>query len=248
MDNSKIKDSIKGALAASSVITVWLASLIFLLIQPFGEFGFLFMLAGVFWQTFLYTGLFITAHDAMHGTVFPANRKINNWAGTLAVKLYALFSYSRLLKKHWEHHRHPASEQDPDYHDGEHRGLFRWYVYFMVSYITWKQILGMAIAFNIFLYIFHIESINLVVFWIIPSFLSTFQLFYFGTYLPHRELENQYPDEHRARSNQYSVFWSFISCYHFGYHWEHHEYPHIPWWRLPRVKRMVLTSGSGKQS
>ncbi|MBD3338449.1 MAG: beta-carotene ketolase, partial [Candidatus Lokiarchaeota archaeon] len=23
---------------------------------------------------------------------------------------------------------------------------------------------------------------------------------------------------------------------HFGYHWEHHEYPNIPWWRLPAVR------------
>ncbi len=30
-------------------------------------------------------------------------------------------------------------------------------------------------------------------------------------------------------------FWSFIACYHFGYHEEHHEYPHVAWWQLPSV-------------
>jgi beta-carotene ketolase (CrtW type) len=234
VEKSNIKDSIKGFIAALAIILLWLGSLILLLSLSFQELVIPVIIAGVLWQTFLYTGLFITAHDAMHGTVFPKNRKINNLAGSLAAKLYALFSYSRLLKKHWEH---------PDFHDGEHCGLMSWYFHFMISYVTWKQLLGMAIAFNLLMYLFHVATVNLLVFWIIPSFLSTFQLFYFGTYLPHRELENHYPDDNRARSNHYSVFWSFISCYHFGYHWEHHEYPHIPWWRLPHVRRMVLASG-----
>ncbi len=239
---SPIKDSSKSITISLSVITIWLGSLIFLLTRDIGEFGILLSVIGVLWQTFLYTGLFITAHDAMHGTAFPKNRKINNLIGTLAVKLFALFSYPRLLNKHWEHHKHPASEEDPDFHDGEHKNLFRWYLHFMVSYVTWKQLLGMAIAFNIMMYLLQIHLANLIIFWIIPSFLSTFQLFYFGTYLPHRELEKNYPDDHHARSNDFSVFWSFITCYHFGYHWEHHEYPHVPWWRLPRVRRMVLAA------
>lgn len=26
---------------------------------------------------------------------------------------------------------------------------------------------------------------------------------------------------------------SFLTCYYFGYHLEHHLYPNVPWWRLP---------------
>jgi hypothetical protein len=36
-----------------------------------------------------------------------------------------------------------------------------------------------------------------------------------------------------AKSSNYSTFWSFIACYHFDYHWEHHEYPYLPWYSLP---------------
>jgi beta-carotene ketolase (CrtW type) len=86
--------------------------------------------------------------------------------------------------------------------------------------------------------------VNLILFWIIPPLLSTFQLFYFGTYLPHRELSEPYTDAHRTRSNDYNVFWSFLSCYHFGYHWEHHEYTHIPWWRLPKIRKLTLKNTS----
>jgi beta-carotene ketolase (CrtW type) len=29
---------------------------------------------------------------------------------------------------------------------------------------------------------------------------------------------------------------SLLTCFHFaGFHREHHEQPHVPWWRLPRV-------------
>jgi len=49
------------------------------------------------------------------------NPKINNLVGSLAVFLYGLFDYKQLLKKHWSHHHHPASELDPDFHDGKHK-------------------------------------------------------------------------------------------------------------------------------
>jgi beta-carotene ketolase (CrtW type) len=81
----------------------------------------LWKIVALVWQTFLYTGLFITAHDAMHGVVVPQNLKINNFIGSLVLTLYGLFSFNELRKKHWEHHHHPASELDPDFHDTKHK-------------------------------------------------------------------------------------------------------------------------------
>jgi beta-carotene ketolase (CrtW type) len=46
--------------------------------------------------TFLYTGLFITAHDAMHAGVVPRNRKPNNLIGSFRPIAHALFSFERL--------------------------------------------------------------------------------------------------------------------------------------------------------
>ncbi len=189
-------------------------------------------------QTFLYTGLFITAHDAMHGTVCPTLPRINNIIGAIAVGLYALFSYRKLQEKHWEHHRAPASDTDPDFHDGQHSSFLAWYLCFMKAYLNWKQLIGMAIVFQIMKYGLVISSFNLVLFWVSPALLSTLQLFYFGTYLPHRMPAGGYNNPHRAQSNAYSACCSFITCYHFGYHWEHHEYPYIPWWQLPTIQKM----------
>jgi len=233
-------DNSKGLIAACTILTVWAASLVCGLSLDLSRLSPGVILLAMAWQTFLYTGLFITAHDAMHGLVVPRNRKVNDRIGSLAVRLYALFSYRNLLAKHWQHHRHPASPQDPDFHDGAHDGFIRWYLRFITHYLTWKQLAGMALLFNALVYIAGIPWRNLALFWAAPAILSTFQLFYFGTFLPHREGPEPYRDAHRARSNNYPVFWSFLTCYHFGYHWEHHEFPNVAWWHLPAVRRHSL--------
>ena len=82
-----------------------------------------------------------------------------------------------------------------------------------------------------------IDSGRLIAMWIVPQVLSSVQLFYFGTYLPHRPT-SPYQGEglHKARSNSYPTWLSLITCYHFGYHFEHHYAPFVPWWSLPRFR------------
>ena len=131
-------------------------------------------------QMHLYTGLFITAHDGMHGTI-SKNKQTNKIIGTLSALLFSFNFYHKLFPKHHEHHRHVATDKDPDYHNGS---FIPWYFSFLKQYITWQQIVLMAISFNILKLYFPVE--NLIVFWMAPAILSTLQLFYFGTYLPHR--------------------------------------------------------------
>jgi len=234
---SKIAYLFKGLFIALIIIIAWAISLVFLLTRNLHELPTLLIPLAIIWQTFLYTGLFITAHDAMHGTIFPANRKINNAIGTFVVFIYALFSYQNLLAKHWDHHKYPASLRDPDFHDGIHKNFFQWYNRFIKNYVNWKQIVGIAIIFNALLHLFHISIPNLLLFWVAPSILSTFQLFYFGTVLPHRETSEGYKDKHQARSVHLPVLLSFLTCYHFGgFHWEHHAYPNVAWWNLPATR------------
>lgn len=230
----------KGLSIALTIIGLWILSLTTLLTRDVAQIQIGIIPVCVLCQMFLYTGLFITAHDAMHGTVCPARPRLNNIIGTVAVRLYALFEYRNLLAKHWAHHKTPASGTDPDFHDGTHSGFLAWYFHFMKTYLGWKQIVGMALVFQIMEYVLGIPTVNLLLFWVLPSWLSTLQLFYFGTYLPHRLPEGGYDNRHRAQSNVYSTFWSFITCYHFGYHWEHHEYPYVPWWELPKTRKMPL--------
>lgn len=233
-----MKPTNNGLFIALTIIGLWGLGLSILLTLDAVRISVVLIPLGVLCQTFLYTGLFITAHDAMHGSVCRARPRVNNIIGTIAVRLYALFSYRKLLEKHWAHHRTPASRTDPDFHDGEHSGFLAWYLHFMKAYLSWRQIVGMAIVFQIMEYVLGIPTLNLILFWVAPALLSTLQLFYFGTYLPHRTPKGGYDNSHRAQSNAYSTFWSFITCYHFGYHWEHHEYPSVSWWNLPEMRKV----------
>lgn len=222
-----------GILIALLILSLWFAHLVYLLV--FVEVCFApIMLIHIAIQTYLYTGLFITAHDAMHGLVSP-NRTINTIVGQSATWLFAALSYSRLNQKHQLHHRFPGEEADPDYYTGS-QNFWRWWFSFLKNYVSWWQIITMAVVFNV-LQIW-INQLNLIVFWVLPSILATFQLFYFGTYRPHRLPHTESMMPHNARSQNGSQFGAMLSCYFFGYHYEHHESPQTPWWRLYQIKNL----------
>lgn len=229
--------SYKGIIIAVAIMSIWFAVLI---VALKANAALITLLPALVALTFLYTGLFITAHDAMHGTIAPKYPKINAFLGTGCVILYAIFSFKKLRKQHRLHHENSAARHDPDYHDGSHTGFWRWYFTFLQRYVDFFQLISMAIVFNILHHGFGIALERLLVFWILPSLLSTLQLFYFGTYLPHREPVGGYDNRHRTRSNNYPKWLSFLTCYHFGYHWEHHEFPYIPWWLLPTIRYQNL--------
>ena len=115
-----VRDGWIGIAIAFFILGAWAISLTILLTQPIGFWSYWLVPFFVLLQGFLYTGLFITAHDAMHGIIFPQNRQVNDIVGALAVTFYALFSYRKLRSKHWGHHAAPVSDDDPDFHDGEH--------------------------------------------------------------------------------------------------------------------------------
>jgi len=223
-----------GLFIATALTAIWGISLVTLLAVELNP---LLRPLALMWMTFLYTGLFITAHDAMHGTVSPGHHRVNLWVGRIVLLLYALFSFEALRREHFKHHRYPSSGRDPDYHDGVHRGPVAWYLRFMRHYLTPLQVTGMAVLFNLLYHLASVPVHRLILFWAGPALLSTVQLFTFGTYLTHREPRTGYIEPHRTRSLALNTAASFLACYHFGYHWEHHAFPGQPWWRLPRVRR-----------
>ena len=228
-----------GLAVASIIIFLWLASLMEFLTLDLAQIPLTLVVLGVLLRSFLHTGLFITTHEAIHG-VISKHRLINDTFGLVTSLLYALLPYKVLAENHKLHHRYPASEKDPDFHASDSHNFLLWYVSFMKEYQKGKQawvlLIGMAIIFGFLIYL-PISPLNIVLFWVIPIIISSWQLFTFGIWLPHRPIEAGYSDHHRAKSNNYSVFWSFISCYHFGYHWEHHQYPHLPWYKLPLARQ-----------
>ncbi len=188
-------------------------------------------------QCWLYTGLFIVAHDTMHGSLAPGKEKLNAVIGTTILFIYAGFNWRKMREAHHDHHKFSGTEKDPDFNAKNPHGFWPWYLKFFLTYFGWRQVL-ILVGFTITYLIIGAEYLNTIVMWAVPAILSSVQLFYFGTYLTHRHAD-EFPDDHNARTNNFGWLASLFSCFHFGYHHEHHLFPHEPWWRLPAKKREV---------
>lgn len=227
-----MKDN-KGVYIALTIIILWFISLALLLtsykVDFYSPLTYLFVLV----QAHLYTGIFITAHDAMHSVVSP-NRLVNEWIGRVCATIFAFNFYDNLNRKHHLHHRFVGTERDPDYHGGN---FWVWYFNFAKQYINVWQIIFMAITYNVLKVFF--PNANVILFWMLPSIIATFQLFYFGTYLPHKG-EHEPDNIHRSRSQAKNHLWAFLTCYFFGYHYEHHNSPRTPWWQLYKEKEKMM--------
>lgn len=228
-----------GVSLALAIIAAWLALHVFgIFFMDLGQpLPALLLLAALSW---LSVGVYIVAHDAMHGSLCPANRTAGNAIGAAAVWLYAGFTFQKLVPKHHAHHRSPGSAGDPDFAMAAPDQALRWYGQFMKAYFGPREMIVMALRVGLYL-LLGARLENILLFFALPGLLSSFQLFYFGTFLPHRHLpangSPMFADHHRTRSNGYGTLMSLLTCFHFGYHHEHHLHPGEPWWRLPALRR-----------
>ena len=200
-------------------------------------------------QAWLSVGLFIVAHDCMHGSLAPFRPWLNTLVGSVVLRMYMGFSYARLIAKHHAHHRHAGTEGDPDFDPDHPSDPVRWYWTFMRRYLDWYVfwVTGALVTSYVVALYFHggVGRALHILFWTGPSLVASMQLFYFGTFRPHRHEDgDHFADRHRSRSNDYSVWASLLTCFHFGYHHEHHDAPNVPWWRLPAARRAALARGA----
>lgn len=224
-----------GALSAFILIGSWLFHLIILLSTNFSEVSLFAGCKEILLQAFLQTGLFVTAHDAIHGLALPAYPSINKKVGQLCLAFYGLLSYKLVSANHHLHHRYPASLVDPDYLDIEDAGFMSCYLSFLGQYWGGRQLLWLGGGMIVLVYFYHVAPINIGLFWVLPLLLSSVQLFYFGTYHPHQKGLRSPTSFSCAPSRRLPWLLSFIACYHFCYHEEHHRYPETPWWQLPNT-------------
>lgn len=232
-----------GLVIALVIITLWILTVLIYQINDLSKVNYLGILLLILWQTFLNTGLFIIAHDGMHGLILPNNIKVNHFIGSLALILYAFLSYENLREKHLLHHRFPGTNLDPDFHNSDNFSFFSWYGEFMTKYLSLKHLFRLSVLVLFIAYFCKIDWLHLLLFWALPLILSSLQLFFFGTFLPHHENDQTGENISSIKSLYLPVFWSLIACYHFSYHQEHHQYPFIPWWKLPSLvfKNKILS-------
>jgi beta-carotene/zeaxanthin 4-ketolase len=184
-------------------------------------------------QCWLSVGLFIVAHDTMHGSLAPQYPALNRLIGRFSVFIYAGFSYDKLYENHHAHHRNAGTADDPDFDEDHPSSFWPWYVKFFRHYFGWREFGVLCVVVALYTLILRERFPAMLVFWALPAILSSVQLFYFGTYRPHRIDETPFTDRHRTRSNDFSYAMSLLTCFHFGYHHEHHDAPWVPWWKLP---------------
>lgn len=224
-----------GPLYAALIICAWAFVHIFSV--------FFHTLSAPFWQSialigiqcWLYTGLFIIAHDTMHGSLIPSKERLNAIIGTSILFVYAGFNWQKMRTAHHAHHAYSGTDKDPDFNAADPHAFWPWYLKFFLTYFGWRQVI-ILIGFTLTYILLGANYLNTIIMWAVPAILSSVQLFYFGTYLTHRHAD-EFPDEHNARTNAFGGLASLISCFHFGYHHEHHLFPHEPWWRLPLRKK-----------
>jgi len=235
-------DDHRGIGVAAIVLTAWVLSLVPALLLPLStDPRHIAAGVGLIWvRTFLSTGLFITAHDAMHGLVAPGRPRLNDTIGAICTRAYAWFSFRRLRAAHHRHHDTPAQAGDPDWHDGTRSGFVPWLLAFGRRYLHWSQVVVIAVVHNIVVRLLGAPEPQMWVFVWLPPVLSAVQLFTFGTYLPHREPPGGHTNVHAAETSGFPPWLSFLTCYHFGYHRTHHTFPWVPWWRLPAGRRLLV--------
>jgi beta-carotene/zeaxanthin 4-ketolase len=192
-------------------------------------------------QCWLSVGVFIVCHDAMHGTLMPGRPKANSAIGAVLLALYAGFAWKQLRDAHLTHHKLAGHPGDPDF-DQDHPDDFRrWYATFFKRYFGWRSLLFVHTVVGIYWLVLDVPMAQIVLLYGLPALGSSLQLFYFGTFRPHRHLPGEdrgaFADRHNTRSEDFGTLASLASCFHFGYHLEHHRRPDVPWWALPRAHR-----------
>lgn len=194
-------------------------------------------------QCWLSVGVFIVCHDAMHGTLVPGKNKLSAAIATVLLFLYAGFRWRALRDAHFTHHQMSGHAGDPDFDENHPTQFLAWYGTFFKRYFGWQSLLFVHTVVAIYWLVIGIPMVQIVLLYGAPALLSSLQLFYFGTFRPHHHAAAKpFMDSHNARSNDFGSLASLATCFHFGYHLEHHRRPDVPWWALPAAKR----AGVGK--
>ena len=230
----------QGLLLGCLIGTTWIATLIIGLRLDFDHLNSIVVPVMILVRSYVHTGLFIVAHDAMHNSLIPDKQRLNHLVGKVCLWCYAGLDYDYCRTMHRKHHLSPESENDPDYFPAEKQELTAWFIHFLSKYLNQAQLFRLFILLTVLVTLTPIEQDgrlkSIFLFYIVPLIISTAQLFFVGTYLPHRNEQRELGEGPAIKSLNLHPIASILACYHFGYHREHHSNPHVPWFRLPKYR------------
>lgn len=191
-------------------------------------------------QCWLSVGMFIVAHDAMHGSLAPGRPRLNGAIGATVLFLYAGFGWRTLRDAHFDHHRYVGTARDPDFHAPAPDRFWVWYAAFLRRYFGWRSMVYVWTVVLTYWLVLRVPAENILFLFGLPAIASSLQLFYFGTFRTHSVDAHGFADRHNSRSEHWGMLPSLFSCFHFGYHHAHHLSPDVPWWRLPARNRRLV--------
>ena len=228
------RQSLIGLALAALIFSVWLSVHIWAMFVLRIDATNWFVVPPVFaLQCWLSVGMFIVAHDAMHGSLVPGSQRFGQAVGAVLLFLYAGFGWRRMRDAHFDHHRHAGTDRDPDFNADNPHDFWPWYRLFLKRYFGPLSMIWVWSVVLTYFFLLDVPPANIALMYGFPAIASSLQLFYFGTYRPHRGDADAFSDRHHARTNDFGTLASLFSCFHFGYHHEHHLSPATPWWALP---------------
>ena len=239
-NSTRSRQALTGLMLTGAIFAAWLS--IHLYAMFVFELGWRTLPAAVavaLVQCWLSVGLFIASHDAMHGSLIPGGGRANDAIGGFLLFIYAGFAWKRMRDAHFAHHKAPGTASDPDYSADHPNRFWPWYGTFLRRYFGWQSIAFVSTVVTTYWLVLGVPVEKIVLLYGAPAIASSMQLFYFGTYRPHRHLDDEFADRHNARSDDFGTLASLVSCFHFGYHHEHHRAPHVPWWKLPAARKAM---------
>ena len=200
-------------------------------------------------------GISLFTHEAVHGTL-ASNRVVNDLMGALcAFPVLQTCAAYRVL--HLRHHQHLGDEGDPDHYENYSR--WTWMVFLMnwlrlligyPVYITAIPIMGfqqgaardrwwiaaevsVLISLVLFVWLSPIPRSWLLHGWLIPMLCINTMVNIRGM-SQHTLLEHATDEVQGTRTILTSRLVRFFMCNE-NFHLEHHLYPGVPWYSLPKV-------------
>jgi fatty acid desaturase len=203
------------------------------------------------------SGLTILMHDGNHGLLFKSH-SLNRWVGFIC-GLPGLVAVSAYRSIHLQHHRKLHTDEDPDNIETASKKsmplVLFYYVFFVVGtylYLPFVALTGFKLANRrvkieiaveyllmavVLMSIFVVVPIStLMQVWLIPLVIAA-QISNVRGLAEHGMTTGGSPftDTRTVVSNR---FVSFMMC-NLNYHLEHHLFPGIPWYNLPKLHRLL---------
>ena len=204
----------------------------------------------------------ILMHEALHGNLFR-RRTLDQWSGFL-LAVPAFFSMAAYEVAHLNHHRHTRTEKDQD----EISNLCRTHAQYVVLYYSWFLVgtflymfivpwkaLGIAspkgrkrifIEYSLMLFLYAAVVFTaissghlwwLLLYWLIPAQIAT-ALSNVRGLAEHLGTPGEGDAIARTRTVTSNGLVSFLML-NLNYHLEHHLFPAVPWYNLPRIHQLL---------